>query len=143
MRLQNLRQADELVDLAMEALADNIPSEQLSEEKIRKIALSLLENPDNLYHHIEVVDDEIVAFSLGYLHDGIFDNRTYATSTAAYIKPAHRGKGLFEKLCQEFESWATNKGADVVNIITFAPLKKILHPRGYQGKELVFVKEVS
>lgn len=143
MKLQNLRQADELVDLAMTALAEGIPAEHLSEHKIRKGVLALLDNPANRYHYIEVINDEIVAFGFGYLHEGSFDDRLYATSLAAYIKPEHRAKDIFNTMRQDFEDWAITANADVVNIITFTALEKTLRPHGYIGEEKVFTKEMK
>lgn len=143
MKLQNLRQADELVDLAMEALANEIPAEHLSEEKVRKAVLQLLEAPDNLYHTIEMVNDKIVGFMVGVLHEGAFDNRTYATEISGYVKPEHRGRVIADKMREDFESWAKSKAADVVNIITFTALARPLQARGYASSQSVFYKEVA
>lgn len=143
MKLQNLRQADELVDLAMEALVNAYPTESLSEDKIRKATLSLLDNNENLYHTIEVIDDEIVAFMIGHLHEGAFDTRTYATEITGYVKPKYRGGEIADRMRIDFENWAKEKDVDVINIITFSQLERPLRLRGYEAKEKLFYKELK
>lgn len=143
MKLQNLRQADELTDLAMTALANAIPKERLSENKIRHAILQLLDNPPNVYHYIEVKDDKIIAFMVGSLHEGLFDDRLYATEIAGYVQPEHRGGAIADSMRKDFEAWAAEKNADVVNIITFSQLERPLKLRGYQSIEKLFFKEIK
>lgn len=143
MKLQNLRQADELVDLAMEALANEIPAEHLSEDKVRKAVLQLLEDTEGFYHTVEVIDDEIVGFMVGILHEGAFDERLYATEISGYVKPEHRGGAVADNMREDFEAWAKDSGASVVNIITFTSLARPMQTRGYSSSQSVFHKELE
>lgn len=143
MQLQNLRQAEELVELAVSALAAEKPARPISENKVRKAVISLLDYPPKVFHTIEVVDDKIVAFLIGTLEEGIFDDLIYATEIAGYVKPKHRGRVLADKMREEFEAWAGANGANIVDIVTFTVLDKSMRHRGYYSDRSVYYKEVN
>ncbi len=143
-KISNLRQADELVELAMVAFTENdIPADKINEHKVRKVVLQLLEDNPQIFHYVEIIDDEIVAFSMGHLKEGAFDNRLYAVLATGYVKPKHRGFTIVDTMREEFEKWAKEHGADIISVAFPTSMQKPMRARGYEAQESLYVKDIS
>lgn len=143
-KIKTLRDVESLVELAKKAFIERgMNKETLNENKIQKMALTLLEAPPNQYHFIKKEQGEIICFAFGFLNEGLFDDINYAVMPNSYIVPEHRGKGITAEIQKDFEQWAKEKKAKMISIFGFTHLSHAFEKRGYRAEETMFVKEIN
>ncbi len=143
-KITNLRQVEELVELAKKAFIERGMSEAtLNESKIQKLALSLLDDNPDIYHFIKTENGKIIAFAIAFLREGVFDDVRYAVMPNSYISPEHRGKGIANELQADFEQWAKERYVKTISIFGFTHLSEAFKKRGYACEESIFTKEIK
>jgi GNAT superfamily N-acetyltransferase len=58
------------------------------------------------------VDDRLVGYTYGILHENIFNNVLRATDIGVFVLPKYRNLDIAKNLIERLESWAKDKGAN-------------------------------
>ena len=64
--------------------------------------------------YVAEVDNEIIGFVVGLLHENIFNDRRRVSDIGLYVEPGVRGLEIGQGLIRCLENWAREQGADEV-----------------------------
>jgi GNAT superfamily N-acetyltransferase len=90
-------------------------------------------------------EEAVVGYAVGYVLSHMQCKLIYWQMDSIYVCPSYRGTGLAQRLLDEVERAATERGATQIFIHSpmWSPLRALLIGRGYEEQQVLLRKEVS